>query len=345
MRAKVRKTAFGINRQYNDHKDRNQPMPNFTILYDEPQEAEWFRSLNTDLADAEEVSITDAQHWPGVRHVLSYDRPDIVLLDGEIPILVVEETVEVPSGHNVGQRFARIAAAAEAGVPFLYFGPYVAKKHGGKTAGPRYMNVRLFLALDAVERITCTAVTTINWPVDVHSEVRRDQAKDADVRDYIATFLTLYERQGDLSQLNEDLLSSDIHRRMVAERDAFARTSIHKPEQYNGPPPSVEIVSLPAFRRRHGNAGNQLRKFADMAIYKIGMKYIRSDPYTGMSMLYRYLYVLENPGRALVLWFPNITYAMWRKAAAKKNRKDVRLFQIAADAILFADNLVLREHL
>ena len=57
-------------------------------------------------------------------------------------------------------------------------------------------------------------------------------------------------------------------------------------------------------------------------------------------MLYRYLYVLENPSRALVLWFPNITEIMWRQAAASGNRKDVRLFRIAADAILFADQLL-----
>ena len=320
-------------------------MPDFTILYDEPQEAEWFRNLNIGLADAGEVAITEARSWQGVRDVLSYDRPDIVLVDGDRPVLVVEETVEVPSGHNVGQRFARIAAAAQSGVPFLYFGPYVAKKHGGITAGPRYMNARLFLALDAIERITGTAVTTINWPVDAQSEVRRDQAKDADVQEYIATFLALYKRQRDLTQLSKEILASDIHRRMVAERDYFVRTAIRNPEQYNGPPESVEILSLAAFGRRHGYTGNQLQEFADMAIYKIGMNYIRSDPYTGMSMLYRYLYVLENAGRALVLWFPNITHAMWRNAAANTKRKDVRLFRIAADAILFADTLVSREYL
>ena len=320
-------------------------MPDFTILYDEPQEAEWFRNLNPGLANAGEVAITEARNWRDVRDVLSYDRPDIVLVDGDRPVLVVEETVEVPSGHNVGQRFARIAAAAEAGVPFLYFGPYVARKHGGNTAGPRYMNARIFLALDAIERITGTAVTTINWPVDAQSEVRRDQAKDADVQEYIATFLALYERQGDLTQLSKDILSSDIHRRMVAERDGFVRTEIRNPEQYNGPPESVEILSLAAFRRRHGYTGNQLQEFADMTVYKIGMNYIRSDPYTGMAMLYRYLYVLESPGRALVLWFPNITHAMWREAAANMKRKDVRLFRIAADAILFADSLVSQEYL
>ena len=144
---------------------------------DEIQEADWFRGLHPELAEAKEGVITDAHFQPGVKNVLSYDRPDIVLLDGEKPILVVEETVEVPSGHNVGQRFARIAAAAEARVPFLYFGPYVAKKHGGVTAGPRYMNVRLFHALDAVERITGTAVTTINWPVDANCEVQRNTSK------------------------------------------------------------------------------------------------------------------------------------------------------------------------
>ena len=145
-------------------------MSNFTILYDEPQEAEWFRTLDPRLANATEVAITDAQLWPSVQRVLLYDRPDIVLLDGETPILVVEQTVEVPSGHNVGQRFARIAAAAEAGVPVLYFGPYAARKHGGITAGPRYVNVRLFQALDALVRTRDTAVTAINWPVDDRSK-------------------------------------------------------------------------------------------------------------------------------------------------------------------------------
>lgn len=326
-------------------RDNNLPMPKFKILYDEPQEAKWFRSLSNALADADETSITEAQHWPRVRPVLTYDRPDIVLLDGEKPILVVEETVEVPSGHNVGQRFARIVASAEAGVPFLYFGPYVARKHGGITAGPRYMNVRLFLALDSVRRITGTSITTINWPVDVRSEVRRDQAKDTDVRDYISTFLSVYARSVDLKQLNLFLLSSDIHHRMLSERAEFVRVSVRKPEQYDGPPPSVKIVSQGRFKEIHSYSGNRLREFSDIVVYKIGMNYIRSDPYTGMSMLYRYLYVLESPRRALVLWFPNITRATWREARSNLNRKDVRLFRVAADAILFSDGLVSREDL
>ena len=264
---------------------------------------------------------------------------------GKRQFLPLRKPWKSPSGHNVGQRFARLAAAAEGGVPFLYFSPYVAKKHGGSTAGPRYVNVRLFHALDVVERTRHTAVTTINWPVDRHFEVRRDSTKDADVRDYLATFLELYASQPNLRQLNKGILLSAFHRRMITERKHFIKTSISNPEQYDSPPRSVEIIAPSEFRQRHGQINESLDHVDELVTYRIGTNNLRSDPYTGMSMLYRYLYVLEYPSRALVLWFPNITDEMWRAAASNPNRKDVRLFRIAADAILFKDKLVLCEDL
>jgi len=323
---------------------REHLMPEFTILYDEPHEADWFRALHPDLSDAQEEAITAAKDWEHVRGVLAYDRPDIVLLDRGIPILVVEETVEVPSGHNVGQRFARIAAAAEAGVPCLYFGPYAAKKHGGATAGPRYMNLRLFHALDAMVRVTKTAITTINWPVDVQYEVRRDATKDHDVREYVATFLAIYNRIGNLRGVSAALMESEIQSRMLTERDAFIRDSVRDPEQYDGPPDSVELISMQEFHQRLASEWRDIlpREKNEVALYNVGMTYIRSDPYTGMAILYRYHYILEHPGRMLVLWFPHISEKMWREVAARGNRKDIRLFRIAADAILFADKLIPR---
>lgn len=189
------------------------------------------------------------------------------------------------------------------------------------------------------------AITTINWPVDVHFEVRRDRAKDADVREYVETFLELYGSQRSLSHLNRALLQSKIHGRMIDERNTFVRTSIRNPEQYDGPPDSVEFLTLPEFEERHREVDGVLRDANEVVLYSVGMNHIRSDPYTGMSMLYRYLYIAEQPARALVLWFPNITESMWHEAAARKNRKDVRLFRIAADAILFKDRLLPRARL
>jgi hypothetical protein len=314
------------------------PVPDFIILYDEPHEAAWFQALNPILTNAAQIPITIARQMPSVRQVLAYDRPDIVLLDGETPILVVEETVEVPSGHNVGQRFARIAAAAECGVPCLYFGPYVAKKHGGATAGPRYMNVRLFHAIDAMVRATSTAITTINWPVDSSYEIRRDPAKDGDVREYIATFLDAY-RVSDLRGVSAAMLASKIQTRMIKERDEFVATVLSNPERYDGPPNSVETLTRVEFVRRHGELPLTSQ---EVVLYKIGMTKIRSDPYTGMAMLYKYLYIVGQPSRALVLWFPFISSTQWRAATGGGGRKDIRLFRIVADAVLFSDVLIPR---
>lgn len=316
----------------------------FTVLYDEPQEADWFKGLHKELEGAAEVPITEAKDWPSVAGVLGYDRPDIVLLSDDRPILVVEETVEVPSGHNVGQRFARLAAAAEHKVPCLYFGPYVARKHGGVTAGPRFMNLRLFGALDAMVRTTGTAVTTINWPVDEDCEVRRDPHKDDDVREYVATVLGLYRGQPP-TEFNKEVLASAIHARMLEERAVFVGT-VKKAEQYDLPPESVQVLTRETFTAAYGlDPRDHGISASEIVLYNVGMKKIRSDPYTGMGMLYHYLYIAEHKERALVLWFPEIDRATWNAAASRPTRKDVRLYKHAAEAILFKDDLVAKKDL
>lgn len=311
----------------------------YTILFDEPQEATWFKNLHPDLRDANEIPISDARSMGAVEGVLRYDRPDVVLLRDGKPILVVEETVEVPSGHNVGQRFARLAAAAECGVPCLYFGPYKAKKHGGITAGPRYMNLRLFGALDAMTRVTGTSATTINWPVDAHCEVRRDRNKDDNVREYVRTLLAI-PKQATQKELNNSMLQSEIHARMLQERDAFAQT-VKRGEQYDLPPNSVEFLTQHTFAAARGiNLTTVGITAREIVLYNIGMRSIRSDPYTGMAMLYHYLYIAEHPDRALILWFPNIHQATWQTAACNPRRKDIRLYRHSAEAILFKDALI-----
>lgn len=306
------------------------------ILYDEPQEADWFKSLHPNLAHVAEHPMSDAQSRPLAAAVLAYDRPDIILMRSGSPILVVEETVEVPSGHNVGQRFARLAAAAEQRVPSVYFGPYAARKHGGATEGPRYMNLRLFDAIDAMSRATRGAVTTINWPVDSRYEVRRDKAKDADMRDFMSTFLALLPTTAD-HDLSQAVLFSDVHKRMVQARDAFA-SKIRQRTNYDAPPSSVEIIPSKTFEQRCGNVLSQSGITAsEVVVYHVGMRSMRSDPYTGMAMLYHYLYIAEHPDRALILSFPHLTFQNWQSASARPNRKDVRLYKHACEGILFSD--------
>jgi len=314
---------------------------NLAILYDEPQEARWFRRLDPRLRDVDKYPITGAtRRFPAVAGVLEYDRPDIVLLaDGE-PVLVVEETVEVPSGHNVGQRFARLAAAAEQGVPVLYFGPYAAMKHGGETAGPRYVNLRLFYALEALEDATGTAITTINWPVDDRYELLRGRGHDDDVREYVTLLLDALEDWPDA--LSEAIVDSDLRERLRSERAEFIDSSIVNPDQYLEPPPSLDFWSRAQLAAAAGVATTSVPSGATHAVYKVGMRKMRSDPYTGMAMLYRYLYLSTGRADSLVLRFPHIDRQTWHDLAQRGRRKDIRLYRHTADAIWFSDGLLLQ---
>jgi hypothetical protein len=312
----------------------------WTIYADELHEGDWFRELHPRLSNAREEEITGAvKRNPRLQRVLLYDRPDIVLTDDrDEPVLVVERTIEVPSGHNVGQRFARLAAAAEARVPVVYFGPYVARKHGGITAGPRYMNLRLFAALDHVATVNKSAVTCINWPVDANCEVIRLPLKDERLREYLDLFFAAFDDRK-RADVNATISASPFEVEQRLERESFTST-LRRASDYDSPPQSVQIeLGLTVASRL---AQSQLADFTEVVVYNVGMRKIRSDPYTGMAMLYRYLYVLGvNANRALVLDFPHVTVDMWRTAAISGKRKDVRLFRIAADGIVFSDGTYL----
>ena len=307
----------------------------WTIYYDDIQEGVWFVALHPALDGAALKPITGAvKDNTALTNVLQYDRPDVILAhDGE-PVLVLERTVEVPSGHNVGQRFARLAAAAEDHRPLVYFGPFVAFKHGGKTAGPRWMNLRLFWALDVVSQIHGTAVTTIQWPVDMDYEIVQGPDKDVAMKRYMAKFIEEFEEVG-LVGINEAIMESSVQRQLLEDRESFV-AALKGADRYDRPPESVRFVS-----GEQASAEFQIPELAshdELVIYEIGMQNIRSDPYTGMAMLYRYLYVLGHPelDRRLILHFPNVSDEMWDAAAATA-RKDVRLYRHAADGIIFSN--------
>lgn len=308
------------------------------IYYDSLQEGTWFKALHPALKDAELVAINDIKPEMPVSKVLTYDRPDIILVDRDEPILVLERTIEVPTGHNVGQRFARLAAAAEAGIPLVYFGPYMARKHGGATEGPRYMNLRLFYALDTLASLTKTPVTTINWPVDSKYELLRSGEKDAGIKEYLNLFVDAYSRVG-LKGIDHEIFQSPFHTARTQEREDFIKKYVKKPEGYDTPPPSVEILKIEEYLKSGQIPATELAPFEEVVLYNVGMRYVRSDPYTGTGMLYHYLYVLgeKKIKRAMVLHFPFITKSMWDKACGSGRRKDVRLFKHIADFIVFKD--------
>lgn len=309
------------------------------IFFDSIQEGIWFRSLHPKLNDAILSPFPLQPDMPELlSNVLAYDKPDIVLKDQGKPILVIERTIEVPSGHNVGQRFARLAAAAQMRIPVVYFGPYAAYKHGGSTQGPRYMNLRLFQALKNLASIEKAAVSTINWPVDEGYEIIQNPSKDIRMKDYLALFFDLYPKLY-WDDLIQAIKTSEFEQEQEAERKIFISTHVVNPAQYDDPPSSVSIGHSSMLPELHNADISNLKRF-ETVLYKIGMRYIRPDPYTGMSILYLYLYCsgMRNRTRNLVLHFPKISKEKWQTTAkSSPERKDIKLFRLAADGILFSD--------
>jgi hypothetical protein len=132
---------------------------------------------------------------------------------------------------------------------------------------------------------------------------------------------------------------------MMKDRVAFVRT-IKRQEQYGLPPDSVQFLKRDSFNKlHHADLSAAGISAADIVLYKVGMTRIRSDPYTGMAILYHYLYISENSDHALVLWFPHIDKATWIAAARNSARKDIRLFKHASEGVLFKDGLVAKNKL
>lgn len=318
-------------------------MKDLIIYCDDLNEGIWFKSLNSIFEEAELIIIpsnVQAVEKEGLSNVLQYDRPDIVLKHKSKVIFVLERTSEVPSGHNVGQRFGRLVAAAKEETPVVYLGPYAAYKHGGETAGPRYMNLRLFYALKKLSEHYNTAITTINWPVDTNYRIIKTSMKDIRIKEYLNLFFSYYQLNG-FKGLSDYILNSDFQKEQYNEQIIFAKREVRNPEQYDTPPASVEIITKEQFVNRYPTDEID-DNITVIVLYHVGMTYIRSDPYAGMSALYKYLYV-TNSTTMQISNFSEINSEEWY--TQRKTSKTYRMFKEFSDAILFKNGLIFQPNL
>ena len=105
-----------------------------------------------------------------LKKVLYLDAPDIVVELGNEPILTIEESKEAGTGHNAFQRFSRLAAAAENGIPSFYVYPEAVaiSRKGGKrrsaTVKWDVLNPLAYKALSRLEDIFGSPVLLFFYP-------------------------------------------------------------------------------------------------------------------------------------------------------------------------------------
>jgi len=312
----------------------------YRIFCDNLIEANWFTELSSELSKAEINKMQARGANPrAIDALIEYDRPDIILLQADRPVLVLEKSREVPTGHNVGQRFARLVRAAELGVPTIKFFPFDAMKHG-KYANVCNLNIRLLKAFEEMLRIHKTPILAINWPCDKHHELIDDGSENTRV----SAIVTDYLSSGCNPNCREILAQLRAMRNELSSR-------LSRRKLYGDPPGSVELLDTSALLKRLNKVITPDTQKALMGrprsvLYTIKMTPAncrREDPYTGTQFIYDYHWCrsgprVEDKSMNLILHFPRITREVWHKNNPNDTSRKSCNWYLTANALVFSDS-------
>ena len=315
------------------------------IWADNPIEANWFMDLNIKLKKSSfhTIGARETNSSVEVNKLIKYDRPDIILLKEKKPILVLEKTREVPTGHNVGQRFARLVRSAEMQIPVIYFLPFDARKHG-KYSSICNLNARLIRAMLNLSEIHKTPCLTVNWPSDDDGQLVIDGTEDKLVRKLVTA---LIEKDGFKSKVISSHLTW-----MANEYEERCQ----RYPGYRGLPTSVEITKTDQFILKNPQITEtnrkKLRRRSDSMVYKIDMSEgscKRQDPYTGMQFIYDYAWLRSGPtpknrNKNLILQVPNVRVSTWKSKNPNDSNTKSCNWYLTADAIVLKDGMIPIEH-
>lgn len=103
-----------------------------------------------------------------IRKILYLDAPDLIVEKDNEPVFSIEVTTEAGTGHNAFQRFARIAASVENGVPAFYIYPEgaIITRRGANPIWDK-INPLIFHALESVMSIYEIPALLYYFPSDI----------------------------------------------------------------------------------------------------------------------------------------------------------------------------------
>lgn len=319
-------------------------MADYDVFIDALPEGEWFRSLSSELSDADLVTYQDTSNSK-VKELTEYERPDIILLkDGE-PVLVVEKTSHVPTGENTLQRVARMVNAAENGIPGLFFTPY-AKVKGDKGSAGRgkcNLNYRFIEGLRRIGEHNDTAMLIPPWAYDENYHLVRDGSEDDLVSDFVDQFLK--------NDCDPDVPAAEQIRQ---ETEREVERILDEYPQYQSPPGKIDIVSTDDYLDRvtkELDTSELPEKFYNRDKTVVVTNDMspsscrRVDPYGGAQFAYDYLYCRTDTSnyerdRNLVIQVPRVTKERWLEANPYKPQNKSSLWYECADALELKDSIL-----
>jgi len=314
------------------------------IYADSLTESRWFQSLSSSFSNSRYIKIKGRNKNPGIiEEIIKYDRPDIILVDEERdkPLLILEKTREVPTGHNVGQRTARMVRAAELEIPFIFFMPFKARKHG-KMSTILNMNARLIKAMLSIWEIQQSPTILVNWKCDSNGELVNDGTHNDKLKEILPVLLS-----ADINAINS--LLSNIKDEMTHEY----KKRVEAFKNYADPPKSLQLYKTRELIRPHRKKFSdedcqKLLTYNESAVYEIGMRpnsSKRQDPYTGMQFIYDFIYCRVGPTpeqkkRNLILYFPNLEKEFWKKTNPNNKNTKSSNWYLCANGLLFKNGYI-----
>ena len=313
-------------------------MAQLDIYYDSLTEASWFASLNPEFnfSDNNYHVIERRGNNPAIiDEITSYDKPDIIVLRNNKPLLVIEMTQEVPTGHNVGQRFARLVRAIEMHVPTIYYFPFDAMKHGDN-ANICNLNIRLLKAAEVMLEIHDTPLLCVNWITDDNGEIITDGSENDRIKEILASYVSSGYNKCCPEFVNEINNMKREYIKRLNNRSSYAKL-----------PPSVTVEKTSDIVKQFDidDAEQSFYDRTQIYVYKMAMtpeKCKRQDPYTGTTFIYDYLVCRTGDDVSqkkcnLALWFPKITKDTWfRKNPNDTTTKSCNWY-LTANILLFKD--------
>jgi hypothetical protein len=249
---------------------------------------------------------------------------------------VLEKTREVPTGHNVGQRVARLVRSAEYSLPTIFFLPFDARKHG-KYSSVCSINTRLIRAMFAMATIHNCPVLPVSWPCDEDGQLLVDGTENEKLKILVSAILQPSSNPDQIKNYEREL-QLDLERR----EDVFPN--------YKKLPASATVIATASLGIDFGTSsgGKRMSSREESLVYVMDMsedKCKRQDPYTGMQFIYDYGWLRTGKTpidrtKNLILHVPNVTKKVW----LEKNPNDVTRkscnWYLTADAIVLKDGVI-----
>lgn len=257
------------------------------------------------------------------KKILYLDAPDLIVEINHEPIFSVEVSTEAGTGHNVFQRFARLAASVENNVPSFYIYPeaVIIKR---KNTNPRWdsINPLIFKALDDVMSIYGIPSLFYYFPTDyqnyknaltapniISKGIKYDKNRNfsgsplGDDSEMLLMFIAMneiiktIEEQGIVKGRGELLGKRPIIDRrsyMLQEfNDKGGSMSSSPLSAVEQVPTSYVLNYLKKFESEGYKVGELLRSRQETVIYKVNANF-RGDPYPGALAAIDYLKCREG---------------------------------------------------